>query len=138
MSSVRKKGEIFDLWRFVPCSRELLMAGRLTIETRREYQRLAPFVFIPAAKSAKWGLSEAELFISRGAGEGEMQAIVGPAADEGSENIVRRNLIIGVGLAVVAGVLAVVRPLTLPSFDCSVASGPSGRSPSRGASRDLR
>ncbi|GAQ87362.1 hypothetical protein KFL_003480060 [Klebsormidium nitens] len=65
--------------------------------------------FSKSAKSAKWGLSEAELFISRGAGEGEMEAIVGPATDEGAENVVRRNLIIGVALAVVAGVLAFVR-----------------------------
>lgn len=62
-----------------------------------------------AAKSTKWGLSEAELFISRGAGEGEFEAIVGPAEEAGSENVVRRNLIIGIGLAVAAGVLAFVR-----------------------------
>jgi hypothetical protein len=49
---------------------------------------------------------------------------VGPAEEAGSENIVRRNLIIGIGLAVAAGVLAFVRFHQSTSstvfFSCSV------------------
>ncbi|GBG70610.1 hypothetical protein CBR_g6737 [Chara braunii] len=56
----------------------------------------------------KWGLSEAQLFLTRG-GPSEGDGLAGPAIEEGAEGIVQRRLLIGVSLTVTAVALAFVK-----------------------------
>eukprot|EP00244_Chara_vulgaris_P013847 TRINITY_DN825_c0_g1_i1.p1 TRINITY_DN825_c0_g1~~TRINITY_DN825_c0_g1_i1.p1 ORF type:complete len:403 (-),score=55.20 TRINITY_DN825_c0_g1_i1:389-1597(-) len=68
-----------------------------------------PFTGDAAAPSPdKWGLSEAQLFLTRG-GPTEGGDLAGPAIEEGAEGIIQRRLLIGVGLAVAAVALAFVK-----------------------------
>ncbi|KAG6556891.1 hypothetical protein Mapa_001471 [Marchantia paleacea] len=58
--------------------------------------------------SKKWGLTEAELFMSKGAPT-EGMGLQGEAMEEGAEKLVTRRLIGGIGLTVVALGLATVK-----------------------------
>lgn len=62
----------------------------------------------PEQQPSKWGLSEAEMFLSKGAPT-EGMGLGGEAMEAGSEEIVTRRLIIGVGVTVLAVGLAFVR-----------------------------
>lgn len=59
----------------------------------------------PEQQASRWGLSEAELFLSKGAPT-EGSGLGLEAMEAGSEDIVRRRLLIGVGITVVAVGLA--------------------------------
>lgn len=54
---------------------------------------------------SKWGLSEAELFLSKGS-PSEKTQIDGPPMDDNANEIVKRRLIIGIGLALLGTSLA--------------------------------
>lgn len=71
----------------------------------------------PEQQASKWGLSEAELFLSKGAPT-EGSGLGLEAMEAGSQEIVTRRLLIGVGIAVAAVGLANVRliTITLKSF----------------------
>ncbi|KAL2635612.1 hypothetical protein R1flu_007091 [Riccia fluitans] len=64
--------------------------------------------------SKKWGLTEAELFLSKGAPT-EGMGLQGEAMEEGAEKVVTRRLIGGIGLAAVALALAFVKLPTVLS-----------------------
>lgn len=64
----------------------------------------------PEQQPSKWGLSEAELFLSKGAPT-EGMGLGGEAMEPGSEAIVTRRLAIGVGITVLAVGLAFVSTL---------------------------
>ncbi|CAM6097402.1 unnamed protein product [Calypogeia fissa] len=61
----------------------------------------------------KWGITEAELFLSKGAPT-EGSGLGGEAMEEGAEAIIRRRLLIGLGITAVAGGLALIKlPVSL-------------------------
>jgi len=71
----------------------------------------------PEQQSSKWGLSEAELFLSKGAPT-EGSGLGMEAMEAGSEGIVTRRLVIGIGITALAVGLANVRVETITVFSC--------------------
>lgn len=62
----------------------------------------------PEQQASKWGLSEAELFLSKGAPT-EGSGLGMEAMEAGSQDIITRRLVIGVGITALAVGLAFVR-----------------------------
>lgn len=59
----------------------------------------------PEQQPSKWGLSEAELFLSKGAPT-EGMGLGGEAMEAGSDKVIQRRLIIGLGISALAVGLA--------------------------------